>query len=153
MSNFPAPVVSWNDIARVCRRICVLRERGQADEAERLRAGELMEMLATVRTADESEIATTERLNGIFATEAERVANAAVLAEMLLPMIADQLRTMVGSLTASSAAPAPAPSVAAPRVEKPATPRATSIADFIDEMIAQEKPPERPKHGAQRQAS
>jgi hypothetical protein len=135
----------------VCRRVCILRERGQNEEAERLRAGELMTMLAAIRAPDDSDATITDRLNALFATEAERVANAAVLAEILVPMIAEQLRP----LTASSAAAneIPAPSVVAPAPSKPVQPRPASIADFIDDMIAQERPLDRPGPGAQRRAS
>ena len=134
----------------MCRRVCVLRERGQNEVAERLRAGELMTMLAAVRTPGDSDAATTERLNAIFATEAERVANAAVVAEILVPMITEQLRPLMGSTVASSAIPTP---VVVPPVPKPSQPRPASIADFIDDMIAQERPPDRPGQGSQRRAS
>ena len=128
----------------------MLRERGQSEVAERLRAGELMTLLAAIRTPGDSDAAITERLNAVFAAEAERVANAAVLAEILVPMLTEQLRP----LGASSAAPTPVPTpVAAPPVAKPKQPRPASIADFIDDMIAQEKPPDRPGQGAQRRAS
>ena len=135
----------------MCRRVCVLRERGQNEVAEQLRAGELMTMLAAVRTPGDSDAATTERLNAIFATEAERVANAAVVAEILVPMITEQLRPLLmRSAAASSAIPAP---VVAPPVPKPPQPRPASIADFIDDMIAQERPPDGPGQGEQRRAS
>ena len=128
----------------------MLRERGQSDVAERLRSGELMTLLATIRTPGDSDAAITERLNAIFAAEAERVANAAVLAEILVPMLTEQLRP----LGASSIAPTPVPApVVAPPVAKPRQPRPASIADFIDDMIAQEKPPDRPGQGSQRRAS
>jgi hypothetical protein len=70
-----------------------------------------------------------------------------VLAELLGPMLSGQLPK--GELTPVMAEPA-APAPVTPPIPKPAKPRAASIADFIDEMIAQEKPPER---GAQRRAS
>ncbi|MGH7943494.1 MAG: hypothetical protein ACREF9_00565 [Opitutaceae bacterium] len=150
MSNFPAPAVTWGDVARVCRRVCVLRERGHNEEAERLRAGELMTMLAAIRSSGESDTVVTERLNALFATEAERVASAAVLAEMLVPLISDQLRPMVAAAANSAAV---STSLPVSPVAKPAAPRGGSIADFIDEMIAQETPPDRPGHDTQRRAS
>jgi hypothetical protein len=150
VSNFPAPPFSWSDVARVCRRVCVLRERGLNEEAERLRAGELMEMVATVRTPGDNDTDVTERLNHLFATEAERVANAAVLAELLLPQISARLNA-VTTPTAASKTPTAAVGVPA-RAEKPAQ-RSGSIADFIDDMIAQDKPTDRSGPGAQRRAS
>ena len=61
-------------MARACRRVCVLRERGQNEEAERMRAEEVMSMVATLRGPTDSDAAVTDRLNSLFATEAERVA-------------------------------------------------------------------------------
>ena len=110
-----------------------------------------MIMLAAVRAPDDSDATTTDRLNALFATEAERVANAAVLAEILMPMIAEQLRPLAAPGAAASEIPAPA--VVAPVVTRPTQPRPASIADFIDDMIAQERPLDRPAPGAQRRAS
>jgi hypothetical protein len=129
----------------------MLRERGQNEEAERLRAGELMTMLAAVRAPGDSDAATTDRLNALFATEAERVANAAVLAEILVPMLAEQLRPF--ATAGATASETPAPAAVAPVVPRPAQPRPASIADFIDDMLAQERPLDRPGPGAQRRAS
>jgi hypothetical protein len=131
--------------------VCVLRERGHNEAAERLRADELMPLLAAVRLPTDDDAAITERLNSLFATEGERVANAAVLAEMVGPMIADQLRPLA-TVQAPAAASAPVVASLIPAA-KPAQLRPASIADFIDDMIAQEKPPERPGQGAQRRAS
>jgi hypothetical protein len=129
----------------------VLREQGHSDDAERLRAGELMAMVGAVRTPADSDTAISERLNAIFAQEAERVANAAVLAEFLAPSLLEKLqpqpRTEAVPARASHSIVPPLPP------EKAVVPRAGSIADFIDEMIAQEKPPARPGPGAQRRAS
>ena len=110
-----------------------------------------MAMVAAVRTPSDSDAAVSERLNTIFAHEAERVANAAVLAELLVPALVEKLQPQ---LRAEPAAAAAFDSIAPPvPIEKTGTPRAASIADFIDEMIAQEKPPARPGPGAQRRAS
>jgi hypothetical protein len=135
--------------------VCVLRERGLNEEAERLRAGELMTLLAAVRAPGESDAIVTDRLNALFATESERVANAAVLAEMLVPLMADQLRSLASPTATAPAAqsPQPLPQAPAPLPTRPAGPRPVSIADFIDEMIAQENPPEPPRDGTHRRAS
>jgi hypothetical protein len=92
-----------------------------------------------------------ERLESVFAHEAERVSNATVLAELLGPLLSDQLRlspAAQGMISSMASAREPAPP---PPPTRPPAPRPTSIADFIDEMIAQENPPERP--GSQRRAS
>jgi hypothetical protein len=124
-----------------------LRERGQHEEAEQLRLGSVAEMVATLRTPSDSDASIGARLDEIFAAETERVANAAVLAELLAPLISEQLGA--GVLPKVVAAPTPIN----PTPAKPSPPpraAAVSIADFIDEMIAQEKPPERPRETARR---
>lgn len=107
-----------------------------------------MTMLAAVRTPGDTETGMTERLNAVFATEAERVANAAVLAEMLVPLLSEQFGRMIAPppLT-TQIVTLPAPTVGAVKPAK----RPVSVADFIDDMLAQERPP--PGAAAQRQAS
>lgn len=149
VSNFPAQPSSWSDLARVCRRVCVLRERGFAADAERLRIGELAEMVAALRGSSDTDEAIEQRLAATFAVEAERVANAAVLAELLAPLLTDA-RGVSGGPAApgvDSASPLPA------SIPKPA-PRAgpLDLADFIDDMIAQERPSSRTP-ATQRRAS
>ena len=121
----------------------MLRERGQTDEAEQLHRGSLQEMLAAVRGPEDTDATLHEKLNAIFAVETERVANAAVLAELLAPLLTD--RVAAASSAHAAVVSAAAPSMAAPPPPSPPKPerRAASIADFIDEMIAQDKPPER----------
>jgi hypothetical protein len=131
--------VSWSDVARVCRRVCVLRERGQNAEAEQLRSGSLPELLSAVRTPTDTDATIAERLESVFTHEAERVADAAALAELLVPLLSEQLRSspaLQGVIPATIVPPTPPP-------KKPPARRAASIADFIDEMIAQESPPDR----------
>ena len=141
--------MEWSDVARVCRRVCVLRERGQHDEAERLRAGTLSEIVAAARTPTDTDASLADRLEATFAAEVERVANAAVLAELLVPLLSEQLRPLASSQSSS-----PVAVTDLTRAAKSPAPRATaSIADFIDEMIAQESPPDPSGGGAQRRAS
>lgn len=134
--------------------MCLLRERGQTEEAERLRAEELMRMVGAIRAPTDTDAAMTERLNAIFAIESERVANAAVLAELLAPMLAGQTRpadqpevprtaTVIANTSSPPETPPPPPKRRA----------AGSIADFIDEMITQETPPPSSSRGAHRRAS
>lgn len=139
LSNSPASTSAWHDVVRVCRRICILRERGQGEEAERLRTTELADLIAA-RTAagDEREVAT--RLEAIFAAEEERVANAAVVAELLLPLLTQELRAgfplSLGRGSATAAVHSEGSHVGAsapPQAQAP-----TDIAGFIDQMIAQD---------------
>lgn len=109
-----------------------------------------MRLIAAVRAPTESESAITERLNALFAVESERVANAAVLAEILAPLLSEKTNTPIASV--APAQPDPSPTTTPPAAAPP-KPRRGSIADFIDDMIAQEMPPERDGPGNQRRAS
>lgn len=138
-SQFPPQPVAWSEVARLCRRICLLRECGQAHEAEDVRQGALHDALIAITAAGATEEFVAKQLDNIFAAEAERVANAAVLAELLRPLL--------GAVTpvAAPVAPKPAPpeaEVAAPE-SAPAirSVRAApaDISSFIDDMLAQER--------------
>jgi hypothetical protein len=128
----------------MCRRVCVLRERGQHGEAEQLRTTSLAELVAALKSPAETDATITARLETIFAAETERVANAMVLADLLVPRLTEQLRSFAplpGMTPAAVNAAAPAMPPPKPAPARAAT---ISIADFIDDMIAQENPPVRP---------
>lgn len=126
-------------MARLCRRICVLRERGDAVEAARLESEPLAELIASLHAAGESEAAVQQRVAALFAVEEERVADAAVLAELLLPAL--QGRMAITSQEPArnhiSDTPRPAFVAAVPPAPVPRK-RSTDIATFIDEMLEQE---------------
>ncbi len=116
--------------------MCVLRVRGLSVEAARLESAELADAISRVRQLDRDEAAGEAKMSALFAHEAERVADASVLAEILLPLLRDSVpprlarasfgllsRPVVSDPVLSRRAPAPAP----------------GIADFIDEMIQQER--------------
>lgn len=133
LPRVPAQPISWSEVSRLCRRICLLREQQQPEAAEELRHGELAAALVRVRPSVDSDAALEEKLAAIFATEAERVASAAVLAELLVPLLAEK---NIARAPAEFPAAHPMPSAS----EAP-MPRAdpADIAHFIDEMIAQER--------------
>ncbi len=117
------------ECAAVCRRICLLRQRGDAEAAEQLEESELPRLRAELGE---------ERLHALLVAEEERVANASALAEILLPLLRET--------HAASAVPPPLTVIhsnTAPIVQVRRPARGTSeprgIADFIDEMIAQER--------------
>ena len=107
-------------------------------DADRVRADLLAEPIRAIRTMGMSDAEIEARVNAIAAAERERAANASVLAELLAPMLAAALPTgqpaPAHAPGSRSAAVAPA-SAAAPRS------RPADIADFIDDMIALERPP------------
>ena len=118
-------------MARLCRRIWSLVERGEIPEADRLRTGEFAAAVNALRTVENDGAA--------FATVAQRLVDATLLAHELAPLLAERLQ-------AAGAAAAPVLSsarIAAPALE-PASrvrpPSSANIADFIDQMLTLERP-------------
>jgi hypothetical protein len=139
--------------------VCVLRERGQADEAEALRQRELPGLLAAVRSPADTDASIDAQLTAVFAREEDRVANAVVLAELMAPLLVNPAArtpelTPILISAPSPGALEPRPSQFAPPPPLPAPARAAgSIADFIDEMIAQESAPAEAGPASRRRAS
>ena len=125
----------------------MLREQGEESEADRVQSAALAELLIALRTPAETDAAFDQRVDAIFAVERERVANAAVLAELLAPLLAERL-----PVAAQSAAPKTPAGGPVARVTRPLPVAPAGIADFIDEMIAQERTDGTPP-GAHRRAS
>jgi len=122
----------WIKVGKLYRRIFFLRSEGETDHARELEETELAEATAQARRHAGSEFEAESILQQLIADEKERVADAVAFAEILVPMLADRL----GGLAARPAAPA----VVAPRrpkVSPPVEPR--GIADFIDDMLTQER--------------
>lgn len=126
----------WDDVRRIYRRICLLRAKGEDEEAARLEHTELAGALSTARlTASGSDLDEP----ALLAEEAARVANATVLAELLAPLLAEQLRAnpAVAPVATTSNHAAPALNRAAAAPAKPAVQAAPSITDLIDGMLSQ----------------
>jgi len=139
--NFPAPSATWNDVARVVRRVCVLRERGETEAADNLRIGALSNLITSLKHAAEDPAAVEQRIEAIYVTEQERVANASALAELLLPLLTDSgplFGTFAETKPQVAAMHSPLPAIATPPPAKPVR-RPGDIADFLDDMIAQER--------------
>ncbi len=130
-SSFPVPAPGWVEVARLCRRICDLVERGEITEADRLRTGEFAAAVNALRAVEAD--------GTMFATAAERLVHATLLADVLAPLLAERLKSTAAVATPTS----PIARIASPAVEGPARVRpATSgnIADFIDQMLTLERP-------------
>jgi len=125
------------DLARLARRICVLREQGEAAAAARLESSEFATAVRDIRLAEGPDSLPEGELQAIFAVEEKRVADAAVLAELLAP------RLVTAFASFSAMAPRPRENVAATRSEavpfsRAAEPAAGSLAipDLLDAMLA-----------------
>ncbi len=158
----------WDVVVQLCRRICLLRHTGREAEAGQLHDHEFARAISALPpTAD-----LDPRVQALFVAEEKRVLEAQALAEIIGPLIVEQLRSAFTFAPVAAAqsqsyahtlhsAPAhsvQAASVAAPEPSTAATPStsrrptptprpvrttAPSIADFIDDMLAQERPTRR----------
>jgi hypothetical protein len=120
----------WIEVGRVYRRICFLRLEGRGTEAQVIEETEFAEAAAKARGASGDEFEADSILRGIRAEEEERVAGAIAFAEVLVPMLERRVPAL---------APAPPAAPAPRRAPPPATGESRGIADFIDDMLAQER--------------
>jgi len=150
--NFPDPDFTWSEVARLCRRVCVLRAQGRLDEAGNLHTQSIGPLIAALQAGREPTVSVEERLAATMAAESSRVADAALLAELLAPMLGVRagITTPASPVVRTAAAP-PLVHVLA-QSSAPARP-AASIADFLDEMLAQETPQASPRKAFERRAS
>jgi hypothetical protein len=120
----------WIEVGRVYRRICFLRSEGLANEADAIERTEYADVAAKAREASASEYEADAILKALRSEEEERVSSAIAFAEVLVPMLAKRL---------SPFSPAP-PAAPAPRkARSPGHDEPRGIADFIDDMLAQER--------------
>jgi len=121
----------WIKVGRIYRRICFLRSQGLGPEAQRVEETELTAAAAET-VGDSNPLEAGDRLQAFYSEEKERVAEAIAFVEVLVPTLSLQL----SSAARLPAAPAPA-APSAPR--RPAPEKEHGIADFIDEMLAQDR--------------
>jgi hypothetical protein len=122
----------WIEVGRIYRRICFLRCEGLTTEAQVVEQTEFAEAARRARQASESEDEADSLLKTLLAEEGARVAEAIAFAEVLVPVLAKRLAALIPSPRALLAAPAP-------RERKPGRDENRSVADFIDDMLAQER--------------
>jgi len=126
--RFDAP---WIEVGRIYRRMCFLRFEGMVREAQVIEDTEFAQAAARARGSYASGLEAESVMDAILADERERVAEAVAFAEVLVPMLSRSLPGL---------APGAAPAQAAPRTaRKPAHDESRGIADFIDDMLAQER--------------
>jgi hypothetical protein len=137
------------DVRVLYRRVCVLRASGKTDEGEELFSGNLAALLAQARASGEI---TESQLESVFASEEDRVDTAQTLAEILLPHL---IAANAGAVVQQTVAPQfaagrremrgessfeSAPETASAEAGN-TSPMLPGIADFIDEMLTQERAP------------
>lgn len=111
----------------------MLRASGRAAEADQLYAAELPPLVESARGPEGDSLAAQRQCTALLAAEHERVSTAAVLAELLAPLLSARLPP-------PAAAREPAHPAFAPAATTRASPApAPSIADFIDDMLGQQR--------------
>jgi hypothetical protein len=101
-------------------------------EAQVIEETEFAEAAAKARGTYASESEADSLMKTLLAEEEVRVAEAVAIAEVLVPMLAKRLSALV---PAARGAPTPFPA----REKKPGHDENRGIADFIDDMLAQER--------------
>jgi hypothetical protein len=116
-------------MGRIYRRVCFLRSEGRAVDARYLAETELAQAKEEILASGDPQA--RERLDAFFSEEEERVAGAIACVELLLPELSDRIAALKTDPVAAPPARRPA---------GPANPGAErGIADFIDEMLAQDR--------------
>ena len=127
------------ELARLCRAICIERERN--GEAARSFDEDFQRALFDVQSRFGATSVSEDDLAETVAQETDRVADAAVLTELLLPKLLSAIRSKI---PAASPAPSPAVPASAPLSEKvdtsssaPSSP--LGIADLLEGMLDQQR--------------
>jgi len=115
------------------RQICLLREQGDAAEAGRLQQNDLAAAVGEIRRAQGADALREEHLAALFATEAGRVSEALLTAELLI----QRLTAIWPAAPAPVAAARSSATVPAPARPVPAGP--PLISDLLDAMLASER--------------
>ena len=131
LNRFDRP---WIDVARIYRRVCFLRLDGREADSARMERAEFADAVAAARLGVPSGTDLERALSQLMREEEERVANAVAFAEVVVPRLSER--------TPQAGAARAAPD--ARRGDRQA-PRAAggTIADFIDDMLVQERPSSR----------
>lgn len=116
-------------VIRLIRRICLLREQGDA-AASALERDQLAAAVQAARAKLGADALPESELRQIFARESERAAEALAIAELIVQQLAP------GSSGVARGADLRAPRPREPRAPAPSEPPA--IADLLDAMLASE---------------
>lgn len=118
-------------MGEVYRRICLLRLEGRDADARRILDSEFAEAETAARGACNGDPDADQSLKAYLASEGERVAQAVAFAEVLVPELSKRLSVR------GDARPQAAATARKPRAS--ALGEAPAVADFIEEMLAQER--------------
>ncbi len=137
-SQLPAADNPQAGITRLIRQVCLLREHGDTVQASQLRNGGLADAVRDYRLAHGREALPESELQALFATEERRVAEAAILSELLVPRLVACLPASRDPIRSTAVRSDPERgAVAAGSSVSPVGP--PSISDFLDAMLAAER--------------
>lgn len=136
-SQGPTEVGPMVGLVRLVRQVCILHEQGNAAGAARLRETDLANAVRDLRLAHGPEALSESELKALFTTEERRVAEAAILAELLVPRLVEALPSASGPVVFSGSRPVPPSQPAAMRATAPAG--SPAIPDLLDAMLAAER--------------
>lgn len=125
-------------IVRLIRRTCVLREQGD-EAAARMGEAEVARVVAACRATEGAAVLPEAEVHALFAAEQARVAEAAILSELLAPRLLAAL-----PLTPDPPESRPVRSVASPAPAAAAPAGPPAIPDLLDAMLAAERTRRRP---------
>ncbi|MBL9214441.1 MAG: hypothetical protein JNG83_03090 [Opitutaceae bacterium] len=137
-SDRPVDVEERRGVARLIRRVCLLREQGEVADAEKLQAGELARAIRDHRLQHGPDSLPESELRELYVVEARRAADALALAELLIPQLT---RQPTAARTRSEAVAIPVPMPPAVRMPEAGVP---AIPDLLDAMLAAERKARRP---------
>jgi hypothetical protein len=121
----------WTEARRICRRVWLLRSKGLIAEAQRIEDTELAAV--QVRAVPGGGLEADARFKALMTEERERMDAAVAFAEVLAPMLSERLRVFAPERGRTGMSPAPERKEPGPGGE------ARGIADYIDEMLAQDR--------------
>jgi len=125
----------WIRVGRIYRRICFLRFEGRGAEATQIEFTELKDAVDVAKMGSPSIPEADSILRRLLEEEGERVADAVAFAEAIVPYLPGQM---------AAAGPALSPLASGNSMGLKAGLRpsgdARSVADFIDDMLAQDRP-------------
>lgn len=123
-----------------------MREQNAEEEAAQLEKNDLANAVRDIRLKEGLEALTEAELQGMFVTEEQRVADAAILAELLAPRLALPAAVATGPKPTLAPVRESEVPVSFSRVAAPA-PGGTGIPDLLDAMLAADKASRRPTTG------
>jgi len=121
----------WREVGQIYRRVCWLHSQSRDAEAQLMRETQLATAVAAARASPIAP-ATDAQLQAVLDQEADRVATAVALVELLTPIL------NASPPFAGRAPPVRAAAAVRDRPPRPSDSPTPSVADFIDDMLAQE---------------